>query len=377
MPTCRFAAYPTAVPRRDGGSGAAAGLRDCPSPRSSGRLILCLWQPAAGSGPAIAGESARVGPSRRRPRPPQTRPILEAAPHSGTAWSHRQSAVFDTERESSKGARRSHSPGKGRRTPSACGPDPHPLRDGPARSRGSQRGSSIKVRVSGEARGSLKLQDSDVSHPVPDETVTRDMLEILSLWTDLRVRLAPAAKRDAAKQESARDPRPGAKPNSARLPSFSQPRKPALTTLTTRAAPAQPQAPHRTTTNSAGRFSEAEITSTRPSISGSGLELRPQDFWLNFYEGLCKYRTGKFEEAVHAFHICIVLSPDTAECYLQSRARQPGTWQPLQGPARLRPGAQAQPESRQRCHESGRFLYRQGHLNEATASLEQAIGTAS
>jgi tetratricopeptide (TPR) repeat protein len=46
-----------------------------------------------------------------------------------------------------------------------------------------------------------------------------------------------------------------------------------------------------------------------------GLRLRPQDFWLNFYQGLCDYRLGRFEGAVNAFRVCIALAPETAECY--------------------------------------------------------------
>ena len=33
----------------------------------------------------------------------------------------------------------------------------------------------------------------------------------------------------------------------------------------------------------------------------AGLLIRPQDFWLNYYEGLCAYRLKHFEEAVGAF----------------------------------------------------------------------------
>ena len=46
-----------------------------------------------------------------------------------------------------------------------------------------------------------------------------------------------------------------------------------------------------------------------------GLALRPQDFWLNFYEGLCAYQLKRFEEAVNAFRVAIALSPEAAECY--------------------------------------------------------------
>jgi serine/threonine protein kinase/tetratricopeptide (TPR) repeat protein len=46
-----------------------------------------------------------------------------------------------------------------------------------------------------------------------------------------------------------------------------------------------------------------------------GVALSPQDFWLNFYEGLCAYRLERFEDALAAFRAAISLSPRSAECY--------------------------------------------------------------
>jgi serine/threonine protein kinase/Flp pilus assembly protein TadD len=40
----------------------------------------------------------------------------------------------------------------------------------------------------------------------------------------------------------------------------------------------------------------------------------PEDFWSNFYEGLCDYRVGRFEPAVAAFRTCVALEPGSAVC---------------------------------------------------------------
>jgi tetratricopeptide (TPR) repeat protein len=42
---------------------------------------------------------------------------------------------------------------------------------------------------------------------------------------------------------------------------------------------------------------------------------RPQDFWPNFYLGLCAYRLGQFTDAVAAFQTCTALAPNSAQCY--------------------------------------------------------------
>ncbi len=64
----------------------------------------------------------------------------------------------------------------------------------------------------------------------------------------------------------------------------------------------------------AARFREAAVDFQRV------LEQRPQDFWPNFYQGLCAFRLGQFHEADAAFRTCIALAPHSAECYF-NRAR--------------------------------------------------------
>ena len=42
----------------------------------------------------------------------------------------------------------------------------------------------------------------------------------------------------------------------------------------------------------------------------AALDLRPQDFWPNFYQGLCAYQLGRFDDAIDAFRVCIALAPE-------------------------------------------------------------------
>jgi serine/threonine protein kinase/Flp pilus assembly protein TadD len=63
-----------------------------------------------------------------------------------------------------------------------------------------------------------------------------------------------------------------------------------------------------------GRFREAA------SEFDDVLAERPQDFWPNFYAGVCAYRLGRFGEALSAFRVCVALAPESAECYF-NRAR--------------------------------------------------------
>ena len=83
-----------------------------------------------------------------------------------------------------------------------------------------------------------------------------------------------------------------------RLRSRWQPRRPPGS-LTTWAAP----------TFARGRYRR------RPNEFRRTCERRPQDFWPNFYEGVCAYRLGNYEEACAAFRASIALAPEAAECY--------------------------------------------------------------
>jgi tetratricopeptide (TPR) repeat protein len=45
------------------------------------------------------------------------------------------------------------------------------------------------------------------------------------------------------------------------------------------------------------------------------LDLQPQDFWPNFYRGICSYRLQRYGDAVDAFRVCIALAPGSAACF--------------------------------------------------------------
>jgi hypothetical protein len=59
----------------------------------------------------------------------------------------------------------------------------------------------------------------------------------------------------------------------------------------------------------AGELAQAEASFER------ALDLRPQDLWPNFHQGVCAFRLGRYQDAVNAFRVCVALAPDRAECY--------------------------------------------------------------
>ena len=89
------------------------------------------------------------------------------------------------------------------------------------------------------------------------------------------------------------------------------------------------------------------------------------------------YRTGKFSDAVHAFHICIVLSPETAECYYNRGL----AYQELGDISKaVRDYGQAlklNPRLTDAALNRGILFYRMERLDDATSDLEQALHSTS
>jgi tetratricopeptide (TPR) repeat protein len=103
------------------------------------------------------------------------------------------------------------------------------------------------------------------------------------------------------------------------------------------------------------------------------LRLRPQDFWANFYEGLCAQRRGRHEEAVAAFRTCVALAPRSAPCYYNralALAALGRTEQALRDHDRaleIDPGLSAARLGRGALH------FRAGRLESAAADFERAL----
>lgn len=102
-------------------------------------------------------------------------------------------------------------------------------------------------------------------------------------------------------------------------------------------------------------------------------ELRPQDFWVAFYQGVCAYRRGRFDEAAQAFRVAVALAPDCAEGYYNrglanAAAKRPeAALRDYDRALALAPGLGAAALNRGVLH------YEAGHLAEARADLERAL----
>ena len=108
---------------------------------------------------------------------------------------------------------------------------------------------------------------------------------------------------------------------------------------------------------------------------GRAVRLQPQGLWPNFYQALCAYRQGRYEDAVMASSVCIGAAPDAAGCFynralaLEALGRGAQALQDYDQALRLDPTLAAAPEAR-RLHERLR-----GRAGRHGSGLPPSAGT--
>jgi len=187
------------------------------------------------------------------------------------------------------------------------------------------------VQAAWEGRDYLFGRSSTHLDPEDERGLRADFLDLVLTWNDARVRLAAPEQADEARRQALSildEAEPLCGPSLA----LNQQRRDLALALGLPDPPGPPSPSPRTAREHcdlgrsllrAGAFEQAAAEFQR------AVELEPQDFWSNFYEGMCAYRLERFNEAVAAFRCCIALAPTTVECYYnralaESAAGRPG-----------------------------------------------------
>lgn len=229
-----------------------------------------------------------------------------------------------------------------------------------------------------QARDHLKRLPGERLRPELEENIRRDLADFLASWTELRIRLAAPANRDAARKESAQI-LADAEEEFGPLPSFDRIMAAILgpgTRVRSGHAPMRPPSSAWDFFQLGKSFLRNGDFQLASQQFQRGLELQPGDFWLNFYDGLCSYRLSKFPDAIHAFHICIVLSPKTAECYYNRGMAHQALGNLSKALHDYDQALKLNTKLSGAALNRGVVLYRQGHLEAAAASLEEAFPIA-
>jgi tetratricopeptide (TPR) repeat protein len=177
-------------------------------------------------------------------------------------------------------------------------------------------------RATWDRRDSLIRQDDADLAPALEQQIQVDLLDLVLLWTDFRLGKASknvleAAQREALATLREADSLFGPSPVVAC-------REQALAEslgLRDQAAEAGRRSAMLSPRTAWEHVALGRALLHRAAYEEASLEfkkaldLEQGAFWPNFYGGVCAYRQEHYEEALAAFHACVVLATQTPECY--------------------------------------------------------------
>jgi tetratricopeptide (TPR) repeat protein len=212
-----------------------------------------------------------------------------------------------------------------------------------------------------------------------DDRTRTDLLDLLVLWANLRVSTASTAEALLAYQE-ALGVLTQAKALLGSSPSLERGRRAFALTLGQESATSNAGISARSAWEhfDLGKsYLRTGDTERARHEFRAGLELRPQDFWLNFYDGLCAFRLKRFDESVNAFRVSIALQPASAHCRYNRGLAHQSLGRLDDALADYGRALQLDERFTDAALNRGMILLRLGRHDEARESLERAMRSAS
>ena len=208
----------------------------------------------------------------------------------------------------------------------------------------STRGVAAQCLALWEARDRLIIPREAELDPDLERRIRSDLSDLVVLWGDLAVRQAPEGERSRAHREALRvlDEAESILPPSPLLCRERQAHAQALGLASIARAAARRAAaiiPQTTWDHEALGLALLRCGEFGPASAEFRLvlESRPQDFWPNFYEGICAFRQHRYDDAEDAFQVCVALSPQSADCFY-NRAAARERWGRPSGPCTITSG---------------------------------------
>jgi tetratricopeptide (TPR) repeat protein len=161
--------------------------------------------------------------------------------------------------------------------------------------------------------------------PAPDleQQVRADLLDLVILWAELRVRFAAPGDAKPARDEALAvlDEAESLFGRScvltverlARTRALSNPNETALEPAPRELVP-EPRNAWEHFALGRAYFRAGEVSKAEAEMDRA-LQLDPGALWPNFWKGNCAFRLKRFDDAVTAFSVCVALAPRSAWCY--------------------------------------------------------------
>jgi tetratricopeptide (TPR) repeat protein len=212
--------------------------------------------------------------------------------------------------------------------------------------------------------------------------VRADLLELMAAWAEMRTRMAKPEESRATREavlamlEEARAAY-GPSPTIDRMRrTLAQGLGRAVSTSQEETIARTPQE-HDDLGRSLLRSGQFEAAAREFRLS---LEERPQDYWPNFYLGLCEHKLEHFEAAVTAFNVAIALAPTTAEranCYFDRALAAEALGRLKEANEDYERALKQAPEHTSALLNHGILAYKAGRHTAAITDLQHAMRTSS
>jgi Flp pilus assembly protein TadD len=171
-------------------------------------------------------------------------------------------------------------------------------------------------RVAWEARGMVANSNGTALDAAREEQIRADFLDLALIWIDLKRQIARTASDNDWREEVRTilaEARELVGPSAAlvhewRILTGMVETESAESSIASRRASWEHLALGQSLLRS-GQLERAAEELER------AVDLRPQDFWANFFRGVCAYRRGQYPDAAHAFSIALALAPESAEVH--------------------------------------------------------------
>jgi len=215
--------------------------------------------------------------------------------------------------------------------------------------------------------------------PRIEQVVRADLVDLAITWAELRVRLASPTVAGEARRQALT-----VLDEAARSCGYSQRLERLRRSIASSAglvdSPQPPMRPPESALDHydlgrsylrAGRIREAEAEFQQV------LAMRPQDFWPNFYQGLCAYRLGQVNEALSAFRTCVALAPMSAECYYNRALAAESLGRPDQSLRDYSRALELDPSLTSAALNRGILAFKNGRHDDAITDFRRCLQTAA
>jgi tetratricopeptide (TPR) repeat protein len=168
----------------------------------------------------------------------------------------------------------------------------------------------------------LALHEADAPADEAARQVRTDLLDVAIIWADLRLRLTGAGQAAEVRREALRllaEAEEAFDSNAVLLHERARLARALGQEGEAQAAARQGEAlPPRTPWEhyALGRrlLQDGDLSAAAAALERA-VEVAPDAFWANFYQGECAFRRQRYREAVSAFRVCVALAPKSAPAY--------------------------------------------------------------